>query len=34
LAIGRAWTVFQLAEPTLAEIRLALAKKDGRRILV
>jgi len=32
--IGRAWTVFQLAEPTLAEIRLALARKDGRRILV
>jgi len=31
--IGRAWTVFQLAEPTLAEIRLALARKDGRRIL-
>jgi len=32
--IGRAWTVFQLAEPTLAEIRLALARKDERRILV
>ncbi len=32
--IGRAWTVFQLAEPTLAEICLALARQDGRRILV
>jgi PHP family Zn ribbon phosphoesterase len=32
--IGKACTVFQLAKPTLAEIRLALAKKDGRRILI
>jgi PHP family Zn ribbon phosphoesterase len=32
--IGRACTVFELAEPSLAEIRLALAGKDGRRILV
>jgi len=32
--IGRAYTVFELAEPSLAEIRLALAGKDGRRILV
>lgn len=32
--IGKACTVFQLAEPTLAEIRLALAEKVGRRILV
>lgn len=32
--IGKACTVFELAEPTLAEIRLALAKKEGRRILV
>jgi len=32
--IGKACTVFQLAGPTLAEIRLALAKKDGRRILI
>jgi len=32
--IGKAFTVFQLAEPTLAEVRLALAKKDGRRILI
>ena len=31
--IGKACTVFQMAEPTLAEIRLALAGKDGRRIL-
>ena len=32
--IGKVGTVFELAEPTLAEIRLALARKDGRRILV
>lgn len=32
--IGKAFTVFQIASPTLAEIRLALAGKDGRRILV
>jgi PHP family Zn ribbon phosphoesterase len=32
--IGKACTVFQIAEPTLAEIRLALARKNGRRILV
>ena len=32
--IGKACTVFQMAEPTLAEIRLALAKKNGRRILI
>ncbi len=32
--IGKACTVFQLTAPTLAEIRLALAGKDGRRILV
>ena len=32
--IGRACTVLKLAEPSLAEIRLALAKKNGRRILV
>jgi PHP family Zn ribbon phosphoesterase len=31
--IGKACTVFQMAEPTLEEIRLALAKKDGRRII-
>ncbi len=32
--IGKACTVFQMAEPTLAEIRLALAGKGGRRIVV
>jgi PHP family Zn ribbon phosphoesterase len=32
--IGKAFTVFELAEPSLAEIRLALAGKDGRRVLV
>ena len=32
--IGKAWTVFQMAEPSIAEIRLALAGKDGRRILI
>ena len=32
--IGKACTVFQMADPTLAEIRLALAKKNGRRILI
>ena len=31
--IGRASTVFKLAEPTLAEIRLALRTEDGRRII-
>ena len=32
--IGKACTVFEMAEPTLDEIRLALVKKDGRRIVV
>jgi PHP family Zn ribbon phosphoesterase len=32
--IGKVWTVFQLAEPTLAEIRLAFLQKAGRRIIV
>ena len=32
--IGKASTTFELAEPTFDEIRLALAKKDGRRIVV
>ena len=32
--IGKVWTVFQLEEPTLAEIRLAFLKKAGRRIIV
>jgi PHP family Zn ribbon phosphoesterase len=32
--IGKVWTVFELAEPTLAEIRLALSGQAGRRILL
>ncbi len=32
--IGRACTVFELAAPTLAELRMALAGKEGRRILL
>ena len=32
--IGKVFTVFELTAPTLDEIRLALAKKEGRRILV
>ena len=32
--IGKACTVFEMAAPTLEEIRLALEKKDGRRIVV
>jgi predicted metal-dependent phosphoesterase TrpH len=32
--IGRAWTVFRMRTPTLAEIRLALAGKRGRKVLV
>lgn len=32
--IGKACTVFQLAEPTVAEIRMALARKNGRRIVI
>lgn len=31
--IGSAFTIFLLAEPTLAEIRLALQGREGRRIL-
>jgi PHP family Zn ribbon phosphoesterase len=31
--IGKAWTEFSLAAPTLEEVRMALAGKDGRRIL-
>ncbi|MGB9699456.1 MAG: PHP domain-containing protein [Thermodesulfobacteriota bacterium] len=31
--IGSAYTIFLLAEPTLAEIRLALQGREGRRIL-
>lgn len=32
--IGKACTVFVLAEPTVAEIRLAMAAKDGRKIKI
>ena len=32
--IGKVWTVFQMAEPTIAEIRKSLLSQDGRRILV
>ena len=32
--IGKVWTVFQIAEPTLAEIRKSLLQQQGRRILV
>jgi len=32
--IGRAWTVFRIHEPTLAEIRLALSKQLGRKVLI
>ena len=32
--IGTVWTVFQMAEPTLEEIRKSLLQHGGRRILV
>ena len=32
--IGKVWTIFQMAEPTIAEIRKSLQQQDGRRILV
>ena len=32
--IGQVWTIFQMAEPTIAEIRKSLLQQDGRRILV
>jgi len=32
--IGKVWTVFQMAEPTLAEIRKSLLQQEGRRIVV
>ena len=32
--IGKVWTVFQMAEPTLAEIRKSLLQQEGRRILI
>ena len=32
--IGKVWTVFQMAVPTIEEIRKSLLQVDGRRILV
>ena len=32
--IGKVWTVFQMAEPTIAEIRKSLLQQEGRRIVV
>jgi PHP family Zn ribbon phosphoesterase len=32
--IGKVWTVFQMAAPTIEEIRKSLLQLDGRRILV
>jgi PHP family Zn ribbon phosphoesterase len=32
--IGKVWTVFKMAEPTIAEIRKSLLQQEGRRILV
>ncbi len=32
--IGKVWTVFQMAEPTIEEIRKSLLQQEGRRILV
>jgi PHP family Zn ribbon phosphoesterase len=32
--IGKVWTVFQMAEPTIEEIRKSLLNQDGRRIVV
>ena len=32
--IGQVWTVFKMAEPTIAEIRKSLLQQEGRRILV
>ena len=32
--IGKVWTEFQMAAPTIDEIRKSLLKQDGRRILV
>jgi PHP family Zn ribbon phosphoesterase len=32
--IGKVWTVFQMAEPTIAEIRKSLLQHAGRRIVV
>jgi PHP family Zn ribbon phosphoesterase len=32
--IGSVWTIFQMAEPTVAEIRKSLLQHGGRRILI
>jgi len=32
--IGRVYTVFQMAEPSIAEIRKSLQQQEGRRILI
>ena len=32
--IGKVWTAFMLAAPTLEEIQMALAGSKGRRILI
>ena len=32
--IGKVWTVFQMAAPTIEEIRKSLLQLDGRRILI
>jgi len=32
--IGRVWTTFQMAAPTIAEIRKSLQQQGGRRILI
>jgi PHP family Zn ribbon phosphoesterase len=32
--IGKVWTIFQMAEPTIAEIRKSLLQRGGRRILI
>ena len=32
--IGIVWTIFQMAEPTIAEIRKSLLQQEGRRVLV
>ena len=32
--IGKVWTVFQMAQPTIAEIHKSLLQQEGRRILV
>jgi PHP family Zn ribbon phosphoesterase len=32
--IGKVWTIFQMAAPTIAEIRKSLLQQGGRRILI